>query len=126
MILINYSNFSHQYHFATAFTKRSELSCVKKPFIPSLDSINATRVANGKIPWSAVMDDDASMLSTAPNSTLEPRTALSQEQLEADQEPATEEEQGETSPGDTHDNVDQEDVTSPLPFEAVSQETVCH
>ena len=72
------------------------------------------------------MDDDASMLSTAPNSTLEPRTALSQEQLEADQEPATEEEQGETSPGDTHDNVDQEDVTSPLPFEAVSQETVCH
>ena len=36
-----------------------------------------------------------------------------------------EEEQGETSPGDTHGHVDQEDDT-PLPFEAVSQETVCH
>ena len=95
------------------------------PFKPSLESINATRVANGKTPWSAVMDDDSSLLSRAPNSTLEPRTALSQEQLEADQEPATEEEQGETSPGDTHDHVDQEDAT-PLPFEAVSQETVCH
>ena len=36
-----------------------------------------------------------------------------------------EEGQGETSPGDTHDHVDEEDAT-PLPFEAVSQETVCH
>ena len=78
------------------------------------------------------MDDEDSMLSTAPNSTLEPRTALSQEQLEADQEPATEEEQGETSPGDTHDNVDQEAAT-PLPFEweaaeadSAPQETVFH
>ena len=99
--------------------------------MPSLESINATRVANGKTPWSAVMDDDASMLSTAPNSTLEPRTALSQEQLEADQEPATEEEQGETSPGDTHDSVlrlvdqflvDQEAAEA----DNAPQETVCH
>ena len=36
-----------------------------------------------------------------------------------------EEGQGETSPGDTHDHLDQEDAT-PLPFEAVSQETVGH
>ena len=36
-----------------------------------------------------------------------------------------EEGQGETSPGDTHDHVDQEDDT-PLQFEAVSQEKVCH
>ena len=98
---------------------------MKEPFKPSLDSINATRVANGKIPWSAIMDDEEGLLSRAPNSTLEPRTALSPEQLEADQEPATEEEQGETSPGDSHDHVDQKDDT-PLPFEAVSQDEVCH
>ena len=36
-----------------------------------------------------------------------------------------EEGQGETSPGDTHDHVDQE-VDTPLQFEAVSQEKVCH
>ena len=36
-----------------------------------------------------------------------------------------EEVQNETSPGDTHAHVDQEDDT-PLQFEVVSQEKVCH